>query len=247
MEKVNIKDSIERLQSDEEYYGEFGSQFLHNSDIYTFLNNPQGYGTPKEDTIPMMFGRAFHEQVLFNNTNQDYIDASTRNTKIYKESLIEYGENLMLLKKEYDDIVSLKNKSQSHKIVSDILNDPNIKKEVPNLNTLTDSEIIWACKADIITDDYVYDLKSTSSLNGFTKSARMYNYDSQAYIYSTMFQKPMRFIVVEKGSGAIGLFDTSDGAYERGREKVLQAEAMYKKYFLYNEDDIANYFKYDTI
>ena len=220
MEKVNIKDSIERLQSDEEYYGEFGSQFLHNSDIYTFLNNPQGYGTPKEDTIPMMFGRAFHEQVLFNNTNQDYIDASTRNTKIYKESLIEYGENLMLLKKEYDDIVSLKNKSQSHKIVSDILNDPNIKKEVPNLNTLTDSEIIWACKADIITDDYVY---------------------------STMFQKPMRFIVVEKGSGAIGLFDTSDGAYERGREKVLQAEAMYKKYFLYNEDDIANYFKYDTI
>ena len=64
MEKVNIKDSIERLQSDEEYYGEFGSQFLHNSDIYTFINNPQSYGIPKEDTVPMMFGRAFHEQVL---------------------------------------------------------------------------------------------------------------------------------------------------------------------------------------
>ena len=114
MEKVNIKDSIERLQSDEEYYGEFGSQFLHNSDIYTFLNNPQGYGTPKEDTIPMMFGRAFHEQVLFNNTNQDYIDASTRNTKIYKESLIEYGENLMLLKKQYHHTLFLKALSFLH-------------------------------------------------------------------------------------------------------------------------------------
>jgi hypothetical protein len=62
-----------------------------------------------------------------------------------------------------------------------------------------------------------------------------------------MFQKPMRFIVVEKGTGNVGLFDTSDEAYERGRIKVLEAEEIYKKYFLYNDDDISNYYKYGEI
>jgi hypothetical protein len=247
MAEINIKDAIKRLQSDEEYYGEFGSQFLHNSDIYTFLNNPQDYGTPKTDTVPMMFGRAFHEQVLFNNCNQEYVDASTRNTKIYKQELEDSGVDLILLKKEYEDIKLLKGKTISHVIVNEVLSSSGIKKEIPSLGQLTDSGILWACKADIITKDYVYDLKTTSSLSGFKKSARMYNYDSQAYIYSTLFQKPMRFIVAEKGTGAIGLFDTSDEAYHRGREKVLETEALYKKYFLYNEDDISNYYRYDEI
>ena len=247
MAEINIKDAIKRMESDEEYYGAFGSQFLHNSDIYTFLNNPQDYGQPKEDTVPMMFGRAFHEQVLFNNASQDYVDASTRNTKIYKDHLEFTGEKLAILKKEYEDIKSLKEKTTSHVIVKDVLNTSGIRKEVPNLGALTDSGILWACKADIVTDDFIYDLKTTSSLSGFKKSARVYNYDSQAYIYSTLFQKPMRFIVAEKGTGAIGLFDTSDEAYHRGREKVLETEALYKKYFLYNEDDISNYYKYDEI
>lgn len=247
MAEVNIKDAIARMQSDEEYYGEFGSQFLHNSDIYTFLNNPQDYGKPKEDTVPMMFGRAFHEQVLFNNASQDYVDASTRNTKIYKEHLEFTGEKLTLLKKEYEDVTNLKKSAVSHAIVAEVLRDPKIKKEVPNLSAMTDSGILWACKADIVTDEFIYDLKTTSSLSGFRSSARKYNYDSQAYIYSTMFQKPMRFIVVEKGTGNVGLFDTSDEAYERGRIKVLEAEEIYKKYFLYNDDDISNYYKYGEI
>lgn len=247
MAKVNIQEAIARLQSDDEYYGEFGSQFLHNSDIFTFLNNPQEYGKPKTDTVPMMFGRAFHEQVLFNNSSQDYVDASTRNTKIYKQEIADNGVDLMLLKKEYEEIKNLKSSAINHPIISDVLKDSNIKKEVPNLGVLTDSEILWACKADIVTADYVYDLKTTSSLSGFKYSAKTYNYDSQAYIYSTMFQKPMRFLVIEKGTGCVGLFDTSDEAYWSGREKVLKAEELYKKYFLYNEDDASNYYKYDEI
>jgi hypothetical protein len=247
MAEVNIEEAIKRLQSDNEYYGEFGSQFLHNSDIYTFLNNPQEYGQPKADTVPMMFGRAFHEQVLFNDCSQDYIDASTRNTKIYKQQLDDNGVDLMLLKKEYDDIVNLKDVAKNHPVINQVLSDSNIEKEVPNLGSLSDSGILWACKADIVTNEYVYDLKTTSSLSGFRYSSKTYNYDSQAYIYSTMFQKPMRFLVIEKGTGCVGLFDTSDEAYNRGYEKVLQAEEIYKKYFLYNKDNIENYCKYGEI
>ena len=34
------KEILQRLRNDEDYYGEFGRQFLSNSDIYYLLNNP---------------------------------------------------------------------------------------------------------------------------------------------------------------------------------------------------------------
>ena len=142
---------IARLNDDKEYYGEFGSQYLHNSDINTLINNPMMYGEKREDTLPMLIGRTFHEMLLFNNHSQPYIDASTRSTKIYKTELEEYDEQLVLLKKEYEQIVELKNKAANHQLVADVLKDKSIKKEVPNVGTLTDNLIEWACKADIVT------------------------------------------------------------------------------------------------
>lgn len=244
---TDFKDIISRLEDDAEYYGEYGSQFLHNSDIYKLLNNPADYDQPQEDTLPMLIGRTFHEMILFNNLTQPYIDASTRSTKIYKNELSEYDQDIVLLKKEYDQVADLREKTMFHPLMVDVLGDPKIKKEIPNVGYLTDNNILWACKADILTEDYVYDIKTTSSLSGFSKSARIYNYDSQAYIYSTMFQKPMRFLVVEKATGCIGLFDTSDEAYERGRDKVERAEEMYIKYFRDKEDDVSNYYSYGEI
>lgn len=238
---------IARLNDDKEYYGEFGSQYLHNSDINTLINNPMMYGETREDTLPMLIGRTFHEMLLFNNHSQPYIDASTRTTKIYKTELEEYDEQLVLLKKEYEQIVELKNKAANHQLVADVLKDKSIKKEVPNVGTLTDNLIEWACKADIVTDTHVYDIKTTSSLAGFRNKSRLYNYDSQAYIYSSMFQKPMRFLVIEKGTGCIGLFETTDEAYDRGMEKVEKAEEMYIKYFLYKTDKVENHYTYGEI
>jgi len=34
------KEELEKLKIDEHYYGEFGKQFLSNSDISKLLNNP---------------------------------------------------------------------------------------------------------------------------------------------------------------------------------------------------------------
>ena len=247
MAEVDFKTIVDRLQDDAEYYGDYGGQFLHNSDIYTLLNNPQDYGKKQSDTLPMLLGRAFHEMLLFNNHSQPYIDASTRNTKIYKSELEDYDEEIVMLKKEYEQLSELKRAAQEHPVISDVLSTKGIKKEVPSAGYLTDNEIIWACKADIVTDDYIYDVKTTSSLSGFRHSSKTYNYDSQAYIYSTMFQKPMRFLVVEKGTGCIGLFDTSEEAYLRGREKVEQAEELYIKYFRDKKDDVLNHYTHGTI
>ena len=44
-----MKEIITRLQNDSDYYGEFGSQFLSNSNIDTLLNDPMSLGLKKED------------------------------------------------------------------------------------------------------------------------------------------------------------------------------------------------------
>ena len=84
MEKSVI---LKELSNDEKYYGEYGKQFLSNSDIDTLINNPAGFLDTRQDSINLMYGRAFHELVMFGTTQYDnYVEASTRNTKIYKEA-----------------------------------------------------------------------------------------------------------------------------------------------------------------
>jgi hypothetical protein len=253
MEKINIilkddsilDDIIQVLHDDEQYYGAYGSQFLHNSDIYALLNSPASF-RKREETTALLYGRAFHEVVMFSKFNEDAVDASSRNTKIYKDAVERNDGKMLILRKELDEIISLRERAMSNATFSSIM-DSVIAFEVPNAGTMTDNNLIWACKADIISEDYVYDIKTTSSLVGFKNSSRTYNYDSQAYIYSSMFQKPMRFLVVEKGTGNIGLFDVSEDAYSRGQEKVERAEEMYMKYFMDGEDDIKDYFIHDKI
>ena len=41
---MNKEAIIKKLREDEHYYGEFGKQYLSNSDIRTLLNNPLALG-----------------------------------------------------------------------------------------------------------------------------------------------------------------------------------------------------------
>ena len=40
MTEKQIKSVLKRLENDEDYYGEFGKQFLSNSDIRALLKDP---------------------------------------------------------------------------------------------------------------------------------------------------------------------------------------------------------------
>ena len=44
----------------------------------------------------------------------------------------------------------------------------------------------------------IVDLKTTSDISSFPYSAKKYNYDSQAYIYSKIFGYEFLFIVIYK-------------------------------------------------
>lgn len=246
---IDLKEAIGKLADDVNYYGDYGKQFLSNSDIGTLINNPAGYLEPREDSINLMFGRAFHELIMFGNTQHDqyqYVEASTRTTKIYKEAAAEAGQ-ILFLKKEWDDLNSLVESALKNKEVADILNDKSNSYEVPNLGTMGDDNVIWKGKADIVSSDYIIDIKTSSSIGGFKYSSKAYNYDSQAYIYSRLFQKPMKFLVIEKGTGCVGLFEVSQEAYENGFDKVQKAQDNYLKYYVNNSEKLENFCVYGEI
>lgn len=247
MEKINREDVINRLKNDDDYYGDYGRQFLSNSDIGTLISNPAGYNKTREDSVNLMYGRAFHELIMFGKTSYDtHVDASTRRTNKYKEAEEEAGR-IIFLKKEWDEINQLVDATKKHKVVKEILKSKDIEFEVPNIGVMDSGEVMWKCKADIILNESIVDIKTSSNIAGFKHSSKTWNYDSQAYIYSTMFQKPMQFLVIDKSTGCVGLFDVSDEAYENGREKVRQAEANYLDYFVNKTKKLEDYTVYGTI
>lgn len=254
----DFQKEIEILKDDNEYYNGAGKKYLSNSKIKVLLEDPASFLKPSEESVELLMGSYFHDLMLTpeNIPNYTVVDASTRNTKIYKEAKDEHDAAYLLLSKEVDMIKDMAKKLKGNIELYDLIYNPKNSYEVPMImdlmkesfsleereDTDEDSPILWKGKADII-GDFIIDLKTTSNLDSFRKSAYIYNYDSQAFIYSTGFKKPMAFLVVEKGTNRIGYFTCSDEFLERGRQKVLQAYKVWKKFFGPNAvSDVENYF-----
>jgi hypothetical protein len=229
MNKKQIASILEKLKEDENYYGEFGQQFLSNSNIRTLAKDPLNFGKPMEPNINLVKGQYFHNYVLEPEKIDTFqiIDASTRNTKIYKD---ESAGELCLLKKERDELIDLVDIMMSNPTARDLIKDVDVEYEVPGLMELEGEW--WKMKADIKnnTQSLIVDIKTTGDIDKFASSAREYNYDSQAYIYSTYFNMDFVFVVMCKKSKRLGIFDCSTDFLLRGREKVVQAVEDYRKY-----------------
>jgi hypothetical protein len=108
--------------------------------------------------------------------------------------------------------------------------------------------MMWKGKADIVTKDCIIDLKTTSDINKFKKSARLYNYDSQCYIYQQLFGKPLVFYVIDKETNQLGVYRPTEQFIKGGESKVEKAIEVYKKYFSEDStDDISNHFIDETL
>ena len=103
--------------------------------------------------------------------------------------------------------------------------------------------------ADIINHSHqlIVDLKTTNNINAFANSAYKYNYDSQAYIYSKMFGYELIFIVIDKNTKQLGLFDCSDQFLSSGQNKVAKAVQAYNEFFVNGEGDFSQYYISKTL
>jgi len=243
---MSLKEIVNKLKSDEHYYGEFGKQYLSNSDIYALLNNPLDFKKPSESSAAFLIGGYFHTCILEPNKLKKYkvVQATTRNTKIYKE--VSDGE-LCLLQHEVDMIEDLKYRMFANEICRDFIQNESNEYEVPGIIELEGNW--WKGKADIINHDekLIIDLKTTNDISKFKYSAYKYNYDSQAYIYSKMFGYEFLFIVIDKNTKQIGIFDCSNRFYESGADKVKRATETYELFYKTEGFDPSQFFLTKTL
>ena len=116
------KKIIEKLKQDEHYYGEFGKQFLSNSDISTLLKNPMLLRKDRPKTSAMVIGGYFHTAILEPDKLEQFkiIKSTTRNTKQYKEMS---GGEICLLQHEVDKIELMREAVMDNKICRDLIHD----------------------------------------------------------------------------------------------------------------------------
>jgi hypothetical protein len=245
---MELQELLALLKDDSEYYSGIGKQFLSNSDVGTLLNCPESYGKHRSDGKVLAEGRLFHTSLLepLKSQSTPTVDVSSRNTKAYKEFLEANNLEFCLLQKEYENVMRMVDKiKQNFDIYSMIYHDDN-EFEVPAVMELHGTQ--WKGKADIVGDDCLIDLKTTSDINKFSRSASSFNYDSQCFIYQKLFDRPLKFIAIDKETLQIGVFEPSDDFVERGERKVMKAIEIYKEYFSSEKTkDIRDYYIQQTL
>lgn len=226
-----MKDIIEKLKDDAEYYGGIGKNYLSNSDIGALLNNPKEFGVTRKDNQNFAKGRLFHQLILEPEKAQEVIslDVASRNTKKYKDFVSDNELDFCLLDKEVVEIKSWVEAINSNMDMFDMIYDETNEYEVPSVKEI--KGMMWKGKADIVASDCLIDLKTTGDIKKFSKSAYLYNYDSQAYIYQELFGKPLIFIAIDKTTKMLGVFRPTEEFIRRGEGKVEKAIEVYNKFF----------------
>jgi len=243
---MNKKEILKKLKNDEDYYGDFGRKYLSNSDISTLLKNPLAFGEPSKPSAAFLVGGYFHTAILEPDKLKKFkiIPATTRNTKVYKDMS---GGELCLLQHEVDQIELMTDVMLSNNICKGLIQGEDVEYEQPGVAKL--DKYTWKGKADIINHEekLVIDLKTTADISKFKWSANKYNYDSQAYIYRKLFGYDMLFIVIDKTTKQLGIFDCSPEFYASGKDKVDRAEKAYELFYKSKGFDPKQYFISKTL
>ena len=250
---MNKEKVLQRLKNDEDYYGDFGNQFLSNSHVSKLLKDPLNVFEPSKPSPAFLIGGYFHTCILEPDKLDKYkvVKSTTRNTKAYKDFA---GGELCLLQHEVDTIELMRDKLMANDICRGLILDNDLtvigkptQYEVPGVTELFGN--MWKGKADIVNHDekLVIDLKTTGDIDRFKWSASKFNYDSQAYIYSKLFGYEMLFIVIDKTTHQIGMFDCSPEFYKRGEDKVSKASEAYDVFYKTKDFDPKQYFISKTL
>ena len=244
---------IEELRDDANYYGELGKRYLSNSDIKTLVSEPDLYGQPIEG-INLVKGGYMHLRILEPHLigNYEIVDCPTRRNKEYTDFVndrVVEGEPkpIFLLRKEANELEALATKVESNDEFVDALQrdiEPN-EIEEPMIGEI---EGYWfKGKADRINRrrGFIADLKTTRSLSLFKKNIEAYGYHSQAYIYEKLFGLPVRFYVIDKETGRLGVYDMSEYRMEQAEKYVkwgLEKLEMY--YGADGQENLEQYYEY---
>jgi hypothetical protein len=236
---------VKKAYDDDFYYGYLGKYALSSSSIKNLLSSPKTYrnimqyGSPSSQAL--RDGWLMHTCVLEPHVfeEQIFVDVQSKNTKKYKEALAEHGKVFTM--KEKHDAERLADALLRNEMVLEKLNNSDFEvAEVADVMGFP-----FRAKADILgNNSTMYDLKSTSSIEGWKYSADKYGYDVQAFLYCQIFDilpNRMGFIIIDKGSLDIGYAQVTEEFYLRGAAKVKRALEIYEEWFM-QEADLDQYY-----
>ncbi len=127
-----------------------------------------------------------------------------------------------------------------------LIQEQDVQYEVPMVKEIHGE--MWKGKADIVGSEHLIDIKTTGAIDKFKWSVRDFNYDSQAYIYQELFNKPLVFLVIDKTTRMLGMYPVSDESLERGEQKVIKAVEQYRKFYGDNpSDDLDQFYFYEEV
>ena len=236
---------IDKLRDDKHYYGKLGREYLSNSDIKNLQPSTfKQYGKIEPDNENFVKGRYFHQLILEPSKAKDFpiwTETETRG-KAYKEFLEEKGLDFVLKESEAILIQDMAKEivSRNDQLTELILNQEALREE-PIVGEIFGHP--FKAKADLLSQDIIVDLKTTSAktIEEFVWLGKnKYFYDTQAFIYQTLFKKSMTFVAIDKAQkeyGNTGEFyheiyvcPVSEETVLQGKQKVERAVQMYENY-----------------
>lgn len=243
------EDLINKMYNDDFYYGELNHLALSSSSIKLLLSSPKTYKYVLKygsaQTQALRDGWLFHTAILEPDLfeKQIFVDVQSKNTKAYKLAKEEHGKVFTM--KEKQDAEKLADAFFRNETALKMINDSIF--EQPMIKIIDGYP--FRGKADVLGRYYICDLKTTTDIKNFHHSANRYSYDVQCYLYCNLFDrsyKDFKFVVIDKGSLDIGVWDCSEDFYLRGQEKVKKALEIFETYFI-DGVDIDNYYISGTL
>lgn len=233
---------LDNMFEDDFYYGYLGKNALSSSSLKMLIKSPKTYKYVTKygsgESKALRDGKLFHTMILEPHKLGDLVivDVATKAGKAYKEAK-EQGLDVYT-SKELKDAERLADALLKNDEAVSYMNKAHF--EVPEISMI--DGIPFRAKADILKDNLIVDLKTTTGLNEFRYSASKYSYDLQAYLYREMFGVDnFVFVAIDKDSLDIGIFECSDEFYESGKRKLEQGIANYKYFFGEEEVDLNQY------
>ena len=230
---------LERMLDDTFYYVELNTLALSSSSLKQLLSSPKTYNFSlkygSEESAALRAGALFHWAILEPEkfAAQKFVEVQSRNTKKFKEAKEEFGK-----------VFTAKERSEAERLVDAFYRNEHAKElitkadfEIPAIDNVLGMP--FRGKADVLGTNRIVDLKTTTDIKGFSYSANKYGYDVQCYLYCNLFKKEYKdfhFLVLDKGSLDIGIFNCSEEFYYRGEEKVEKALDLYNKFFIEGAD-----------
>lgn len=227
---------LKRMEDDSFYYGHLGKHALSSSSLKKLLQSPKAYQASlrySDSSQALRDGRLVHMSILEKHKLSDLVIINTKTKgKEFKEAVAEHGEHMVYTESEMANAYWVADAVHSNAEASYLLNDCNY--EVAGVDMIED--IAFRAKADALTKDgaTIIDLKTTSSgVSEFYYAAKKYNYGLQAALYMRIFKATdFIFLVVDKSTKDIGIFDCSEDFLLKGEYDIARGIEVYKEYFM---------------